>query len=118
MKLRESKLLQLIVAAALICALLIPVSAFAQIEEIIVTAQKREESLQDVPISISAMTSEQFDVFDVTRSDDLESVFANISTNQNSSGNSGFAIRGVGTDNVHLSGQQSVGVYVDDVSMV
>ena len=99
-------------------AFVLSAPASAQIDEIVVTAQKREQSLQSVPISISAMTADQFDVFDVTRSDDLESVFANLTTNQNSSANSGFAIRGVGTDNVHLSGQQSVGVYVDDVSMV
>ena len=92
--------------------------ALAQIEEITVTAQKREQNLQDVPISISALTGAQFEVFDVTRADDLEFVFANVGTNRNSSGNTGIAIRGVGTDNVHLSGQQSVGTYVDDVSLV
>ena len=82
------------------------------------TAQRREETLQEVPISISAMTSDQFDVFDVTRADDLEAVFANLGTNRNATGNTGFSIRGVGTDNVHLSGQQSVGIYLDDVSLV
>ena len=99
-------------------ALVISATASAQLEEIIVTAQKRAESLQDVPISISAMTFEQFDLFDITTADDLEAVFANVGTNRNSSGNTGISIRGVGTDNVHLSGQQSVGTYIDDVSMV
>ena len=99
-------------------ALFIAAPAAAQLEEIVVTAQKREESLQDVPISISAMTSEQFDIFGVTRADDLEFVFANVGTNRNAPGNTGISIRGVGTDNVHLSGQQSVGTYLDDVSMV
>ena len=102
----------------IVTALTISVPASAQIEEILVTAQKREESLQDVPISVSALAGDMFDQFDVTRTDDLEKVFANIGTNQNSAGNTGFAIRGVGTDNVHLSGQQSVGTYIDDVSMV
>lgn len=101
-----------------LCAMTISAPAFAQLEEIIVTAQKREESLQDVPITISAMTGDQFDTWDVFRSDDLEKVFANIGQNRNSAAISGFAIRGVGTDNVHLSGQQSVGMYIDDVSMV
>lgn len=99
-------------------ALVISAPAAAQLDEIVVTAQKREESLQDVPISISAMTGAQFDTFDVTRADDLEFVFANVGTNRNSAGNTGISIRGVGTDNVHLSGQQSVGTYLDDVSMV
>ena len=101
-----------------LCSLVIAAPAAAQIEEIIVTAQKREQALQDVPVSISALTSDQFDLYDVTRADDLEFVFANVGTNRNSSGNTGIAIRGVGTDNVHLSGQQSVGTYIDDVSTV
>lgn len=109
---------RLSVALLVASALAISLPASAQIEEIIVTAQKREQSLQDVPISISALTSAQFDTFDVTRADDLEFVFANVGTNRNSGGNTGISIRGVGTDNVHLSGQQSVGTYIDDVSTV
>lgn len=99
-------------------ALVISAPAAAQLEEIIVTAQKREESLQEVPITISALTGEQFEIYNVTRADDLEFVFANVGTNRNAGGNTGISIRGVGTDNVHLSGQQSVGTYIDDVSMV
>ena len=101
-----------------IAALVISAPVAAQLEEIIVTAQKREESLQEVPISISALTGEQFEIYNVTRADDLEFVFANVGTNRNAGGNTGISIRGVGTDNVHLSGQQSVGTYIDDVSMV
>jgi len=106
------------VCTAFLSSFFVAVPAYAQLDEIVVTAQKREESLQDVPISISAMTSDQFDLFDVTRADDLEYVFANVGTNRNSGGNTGISIRGVGTDNVHLSGQQSVGTYIDDVSTV
>ena len=90
----------------------------AQLEEITVTAQKREQSLQDVPITISAMTGDQFELYNIARADDLEFAFANVGTNRNSGGNTGISIRGVGTDNVHLSGQQSVGTYIDDVSQV
>lgn len=102
----------------LFSALVISVPAYAQLDEIVVTAQKREQSLQEVPISVSALTGDQFELFDITRADDLEFVFANVGTNRNSSGNTGISIRGVGTDNVHLSGQQSVGTYIDDVSTV
>lgn len=109
---------RMITTAPLLCAMVVSIPASAQIEEILVTAQKRTESLQDVPITISAMTGDQFDLYDVSRSDDLEKVFANIGLNRNSAAISGFSIRGVGTDNVHLSGQQSVGTYIDDVSTV
>lgn len=113
---KSFRLLYTYIPALTALAVAAPVSA--QIEEILVTAQKREESLQDVPIAVNALAGDMFDQFDVTRTDDLEKVFANIGTNRNSGGNTGFAIRGVGTDNVHLSGQQSVGTYIDDVSMV
>ena len=92
--------------------------AHAQLDEIVVTAQKREQSLQEVPISISALKGSQFEIFNVARADYLECVFANVGANRNSGGNTGISIRGVGTDNVHLSGQQSVGTYIDDVSQV
>ncbi len=105
-------------AFLLLCAALISAPAAAQLDEIIVTAQKREQSLQEVPITISTLTGEQFELFNVARADDLEFVFANVGTNRNSGGNTGISIRGVGTDNVHLSGQQSVGTYIDDVSQV
>lgn len=97
---------------------LISAPAAAQLEEIVVTAQKREQSVQEVPITISTLTGTQFETFNVLRADDLEFVFANVGTNRNSGGNTGISIRGVGTDNVHLSGQQSVGTYIDDVSQV
>jgi iron complex outermembrane receptor protein len=79
--------------------------------------QRNSKKLSSPPRNISALTGAQFDMFDVTRADDLEYVFANVGTNRNAPGNTGIAIRGVGTDNVHLSGQQSVGTYIDDVSM-
>ncbi len=105
-------------ALVVLSTALISAPAAAQLDEIIVTAQKREQNLQEVPITISTLTGEQFDLFNVARADDLEFVFANVGTNRNAGGNTGISIRGVGTDNVHLSGQQSVGTYIDDVSAV
>ncbi len=102
----------------LLGTVLVSAPAAAQLEEIIVTAQKREESVQDVPITISTLSGAQFETFNIARADDLEFAFANVGTNRNSGGNTGISIRGVGTDNVHLSGQQSVGTYIDDVSQV
>jgi iron complex outermembrane receptor protein len=118
MNFSKSNAFYLAASAILASALFLSTPVNAQLEEIVVTAQKREQSLQEVPISISALTGAQFDLFNVSRADDLEFVFANVGTNRNSAGNTGISIRGVGTDNVHLSGQQSVGTYIDDVSMV
>ena len=55
MKRSRNKLYQFVAAACLPISL----TAQAQLEEVIVTAQKRAESLQDVPISISTVSGEK-----------------------------------------------------------
>lgn len=90
----------------------------AGIEEIIVTAQKRSESVQDVPIAINALAGDQLDKMGVYNSDDLSRLFPNLSLKTATSINSGFSIRGVGTENFHVTAQQAVGQYMDEVSLV
>ncbi|MEM9622195.1 MAG: TonB-dependent receptor [Pseudomonadota bacterium] len=86
------------------------------IEEVIVTAQKREQSIQDVPISVSAFDSAFLD--DAGVDDVLELQFfvpgLTIYNNQ-SAAQTNFNIRGVGTAGNSLSLESSVGVYVDGV---
>ena len=88
------------------------------LEEVIVTAQKREESLQDVPIAISALTGDQLNELGVSTTDDLMKAFPNLILKPGSAINTGFSIRGVGTDNFHVTAQQAVGQYLDEVSLV
>lgn len=86
------------------------------IEEIIVTAQKREQSIQDVPIAVSAFDSAFLD--DAGVDDVLELQFfvpgLTIYNNQSAS-QTNFNIRGVGTAGNSLSLESSVGIYVDGV---
>lgn len=105
-------------APLVIIPLIFPSLSIAQIEEVIVTAQKREESIQNIPIAINALTGDMLDEMNIFDTDDIESVFVNLSTKDSSAANSGFAIRGVGTDSFHISGQQSVGTYIDNVYSV
>ncbi|OUU79758.1 MAG: hypothetical protein CBC38_04625 [Gammaproteobacteria bacterium TMED78] len=86
------------------------------LEEIIVTAQKREQNLQDVPLAVSAFTGDFLnenaikDVYDLQ----LSAPSLIISGNQSSStGN--FTIRGVGTGAQNFGLESSVGLYVDGV---
>jgi len=44
--------------AVAVSSVIAPISAYAQLEEVIVTAQKREQNLQEVPIAISAVSQE------------------------------------------------------------
>jgi len=87
-----------------------------ELEEIIVTAQKREENLQDVPVAVSAYTGDYMtensvkDVFELMTSVPSLIVGANQSS---STGN--FSIRGVGTSAQNWGLESSVGLYVDGI---
>lgn len=98
--------------------LALPMASQAVLEEVVVTAQKRAESVQDVPIAINALAGDLLDDLGVKDTDDIENLYPNLSTNNSSAVNSGFAIRGVGTNNFHISAQQSVGTNIDDVAAV
>lgn len=86
--------------------------------EIIVTATKRSENLQDVPVSISAIGSEQLTTRGVTTSNDLGSVVPNLQvSSQYGETSPNFSLRGVGVANEFTANTASpVGVYVDEVS--
>lgn len=87
------------------------------LEEVVVTAQKRAESVQDVPIAINAIVGDQLDALGVRDTDDLVTLFPNLSLQNNSSINTGVTIRGVGTNNWHITGLHAVGQYQDEVSL-
>lgn len=82
-------------------------------EEIVVTAQKRAENVQDVPISISVVTGEAIGESGIVRFEDLGSSIPNFSVSANASSDT-ISIRGINSDGQPGS-EQSVGVYVDGV---
>ncbi|HWV61060.1 MAG TPA: TonB-dependent receptor [Sphingopyxis sp.] len=72
--------------------------ATSRADEIVVTAQKREERLQDVPISISVVSPEQLAAFAMNEATDLQYVVPGLTLiNASSTRNSGFFVRGIGT---------------------
>src|SRR3954454_14076286 len=80
------------------------------IEELVVTAEKREQSLQDVPVAISAFTSKQRDLVGITTVQDLTN-FTPGFTYQ--SANDRASMRGIGRlTNVH-SVDGAVSIYID-----
>ena len=54
----DFKIKKISAAVGLVMAASLPLETLAQIEEIVVTAQRREEAIQDVPISIIALGAE------------------------------------------------------------
>ena len=93
--------------------------AFAQekIEEVIVTAQKRKEKLQEVPISISAISGGQLEVRGIDGAKDLNALAPNV-TVVNTGGSSLIAatsIRGMNSGQPAIWADPSVGIYVDGI---
>ncbi|MEC9358559.1 MAG: TonB-dependent receptor [Pseudomonadota bacterium] len=84
------------------------------IEEIVVTAQKREENLNDVPISVSAFSGDQLDARGVQTPKDLQLEVPGLQYNI-VAGYSLIYIRGVGTGAFIPSADPSVATYIDNV---
>ncbi|MES2492819.1 MAG: TonB-dependent receptor plug domain-containing protein, partial [Pseudomonadota bacterium] len=93
-------------------------SANVGLGEIVVTATKRTENLQDVPVSITAIGAEQLVSRGVTSSGDLGAVVPNLQvSSQYGETSPNFSLRGVGVTNEFASNTASpIGVYVDEVS--
>ncbi|MBY0510681.1 MAG: TonB-dependent receptor [Rhodospirillaceae bacterium] len=109
-------------AAPLAMLLASAVPALAQnapgaLEEIVVTAQRREEKLQDVPVSVSAFSADAIEQRGLTNVMALNSLAPNVSIT-NAAGNSTAAqigIRGGIQINPALSWDPAVGIYLDGV---
>ncbi len=88
----------------------------SQLEEVLVTAQKRSQSVQEVPIAITAMSSEAMRAAGVFDASDLTDINPSVSfdTGQ-SSQNSSLKIRGIGTVGNGRTFEGAVGVFIDGV---
>lgn len=86
------------------------------LEEVVTTAQKREQSVQDVGISVTAFSGKQLQQLGYTNAQDITALAPGVSTIQpNGPSNYAIAIRGV-AQNDFVSNQESpVSVYIDEV---
>ena len=86
-----------------------------KLEQIVVTARRREESLQSVPAAVTALNSQQLREQQVQSAADLQRVVSNTTMTDESSiiaGTLTAFIRGIGTD---PGFQQGIGIYIDDM---
>jgi outer membrane receptor protein involved in Fe transport len=113
-------------SAAVLSAFAVP--AFAQqqtaqqggtvIEELVVTAQKREEALQDVPIAVSAFSQDSLEAQKIDGGPNLQQAIPNVSFARSNFTNSfNFQIRGIGAKAVGASADQGVGVHMNNAPM-
>ncbi|MDG1682902.1 MAG: TonB-dependent receptor [Luminiphilus sp.] len=89
------------------------------IEEVIVTARKRQESLQDVPVAVTALTPNQLERGSIQRTTDIDKMVPNVELHQTYIGSESLSasIRGIGYDDIEKSLEPTVGVAVDGVFM-
>ena len=70
-----------LMSLAVVAAVGVSDYAMAQLEEVVVTARKRSESLQDVPMAVSAFNTAQLQDAQVTGMEDLQRMTPNITLN-------------------------------------
>jgi len=104
-------ILCLAVAAAIAAA---PDVASA-IEEIIVTTQKREQSLQDVPVAVSAYNEEFLEQVDVKDFRDLVTMTPGFKGGTDDGFIDALAVRGISTNDFGMGGDPSVAIFIDGV---
>jgi len=104
--------------AGMVCtsALIAANPAFAQVQEIIVTAQKIEENVQDVPISVSVVTGAQLEQSGTRSLEDIGALVPSVTFRRGTTNaNSAIVLRGVGTISFSIAAEPSVSTVVDGV---
>ena len=90
--------------------------ASAMLEEVIVTAQKRAQNLNDVSISVTAATAQDISDMRIETPLDIAKLAPNVDIKSTLAGlNPAITLRGVGLNDFNVNNNPSVGVYVDEV---
>ena len=116
---------RLLIGSSLMILSLTSLSSYAQevensgIEEIIVTARQQDESLQDVPVTVSVMSEVDLDRYNITSLTDAAKMVPNFRINAGGSGNgSNIYLRGIGSSSISAAFDQSVAINIDGVVAV
>ena len=116
--LRLRSLLAASVSLAAVSAIAAP--AFAQdttVGEIVVTAQKREEAIQDVPIAVSAFSQESLEKAKIDGGPNLVLAIPNVNFSKGNFTGYNFQIRGVGAKLVSGSGDAGTGIHLNNAPL-
>lgn len=85
------------------------------LEEVVVTAQKRAENVQDIPITINVVTGEVLENFSIRNTNDLAASVPGLAIQHTPQNLAQVAIRGLGTGSGGESVDQSVGLFIDGI---
>lgn len=93
-------------------------AAATEVDEIIVTAQKREERIQDVPIAITALSEETLEAQQIEGGFDLLRAVPNVTFSKSNYSSYNFSIRGVGTKAVSATSDPGVAVAFNNIALI
>lgn len=101
--------------SALLLSTALAAPAFAQIEEVVVTAQKKAQDIQQVPIAVSAFSSQDLAAHQIEGFKDLQFAVPNVTFTHGNFGPSNLHIRGIGTDSITTSADEGISVDLNDI---
>ena len=102
-------------ASVLLLTTAIAAPALAQIETVVVTAQKRTQNAQSVPIAMSALSSRDLAAHQITQFQDLQFLTPDVTYTKGNFTGSDFQIRGIGVSSVGYDAESGVAINMDDV---
>jgi iron complex outermembrane recepter protein len=85
--------------------------------EVLVTAQRRAENVQDVPLTISVFTTEQLANFRIEKTEDLAAYTPGLYASTSQFGDPVFSLRGVGMNNGNTNQNPAVTEYINEVAL-
>jgi len=94
-----------------------PSGAYNELDEIIVTAQRQSQSLQDVPIAVTAFTAQALAAQQINNSSDLQLTLPNITFTKSNFTGGVFTIRGVGDLCVGVTCDSATAIHVNDLPL-
>lgn len=85
------------------------------VDDIVVTARRRDERLQDVPVAVTALTAKALDDLQTSDIGDLQGSVPNLSLHEGDANNAVVYVRGIGQVDSLAFADPGVGIYLDDV---
>ena len=125
LKVRSTNRATLLASATTMLALLVTTPAFAQsaeaphgggLEDIVVTARKRTESAQNIPVSVTAISQERIERYDLTSLEKVAASTPQFSIGRASNGSGAqITLRGIGSQATSIGLESSTAIIVDGV---
>ena len=85
------------------------------LEEVIVTSQRVAESIQEVPIAVTALTGDMLEDKGIINPSDLQMTAPNVSFTATNFGGTSFSIRGIGNLVISGTGESGVSYHIDEI---